>query len=167
MKCPYCEGTAHVVDTREAAGVIRRRRHCDGCKKRFTTYERVALASLQVVKSDGRREDFDREKLLRGLRIACVKRPVSADTLDRIANEIENSLQQGGRSEIPSKQVGEMVMDRLRVLDDVAYVRFASVYRRFTDLVVLAEEISRLREQKDREEEHKRQLPLDLSQPDR
>lgn len=162
MKCPYCEGTAHVVDTREASGVIRRRRECGGCTRRFTTYERVALASLQVVKSDGRREDFDRDKLVRGLRIACVKRPVAADTIERIANEIENGLQQSGRSEVPSKMVGELVMDRLRTLDDVAYVRFASVYRRFTDLVVLAEEIERLRQQKGRDEEQKRQLALDL-----
>lgn len=166
MKCAYCEGTAHVVDTRETGGVIRRRRECDACKRRFTTYERIALASLQVVKSDGRREDFDREKLLRGLRIACVKRPVSADTLDRITNEIESSLQQSGKSEIPSKQVGEIVMDRLRTLDDVAYVRFASVYRRFTDLVVLAEEIERLRDRKEREEERKKQLSLDLERSD-
>lgn len=155
-----------MVDTRETGGVIRRRRECDACKRRFTTYERIALASLQVVKSDGRREDFDREKLLRGLRIACVKRPVSADTLDRIANEIESSLHRTGKSEVPSKQVGELVMDRLRTLDDVAYVRFASVYRRFTDLVGLAEEIERLRDQKERAEERKRQLSLDLERSD-
>ncbi len=162
MKCPYCDGTAHVVDTREGQGTIRRRRECETCHKRFTTYERVAQIVVQVVKSDGRREDFDREKLLRGLKLAFVKRTVSADAVERIASEIESSLAQSGKNEISSKKIGELVMDRLRGTDEVAYVRFASVYRRFTDLVVLAEEIDRLRESKLRDEERKRQLALDL-----
>lgn len=162
MRCPYCSEASHVVDTREVSSAIRRRRECDGCLQRFTTYERIAAANLQVVKSDGRREDFDREKLIRGLRLACVKRPVSADTIESIAGDIEGQLFRLGRSEVPGELVGELVMVRLRELDDVAYVRFASVYRRFTDLEVLAEEIERLRESKLSTEERKHQMALGL-----
>lgn len=162
MKCPFCAAPSHVVDTREVASAIRRRRECDGCGRRFTTYERVAAANLQVVKSDGRREDFDREKLTRGLRLACAKRPVPADTIEAIASDIESQLYRLGRTEVESTVIGEMVMERLRALDDVAYVRFASVYRRFTDLEVLADEIERLRESKLLAEERKRQLALEL-----
>lgn len=162
MKCPYCHGSSHVVDTREVAMAIRRRRECDGCRQRFTTYERVAAANIQVVKADGRREDFDRDKLVHGLRLACVKRPISADTVEALAGDIETQLYQLGKTEVPSEVLGELVMARLRTLDDVAYVRFASVYRRFTDLEVLSDEIERLRESKRREEEHKRQLALGL-----
>ncbi len=162
MKCPYCAAPSHVVDTREVSSAIRRRRECDGCRQRFTTYERVAAANLQVAKSDGRREDFSRDKLVRGLRLACVKRPVSADTVEAIASDIESQLYRLGKSEIRSEVVGELVMERLRALDDVAYVRFASVYRRFTDLEVLADEIERLRESKLLAEERKRQLALGL-----
>jgi transcriptional repressor NrdR len=162
MRCPFCNGASHVVDTREVSNAIRRRRECDQCQKRFTTYERIAAANLQVVKSDGRREDFDREKLIHGLHLACVKRPVSADTIETIAGDIEAQLFRVGRSEVPSELVGELVMTRLRELDDVAYVRFASVYRRFTDLEVLADEIERLRASKLTAEERKRQLALGL-----
>ncbi len=162
MKCPYCAAPSHVVDTREVAGAIRRRRECDGCKKRFTTYERVAAANLQVVKSDGRREDFNRDKLTHGLRLACAKRPVPADTTESIASEIESRLYRLGKSEVESSVIGEMVMEKLRTLDDVAYVRFASVYRAFADLEVLADEIDRLRETKQIAEERKRQLALGL-----
>lgn len=150
------------MDTREVSDAIRRRRECDHCRQRFTTYERVSGTNLQVVKSDGRREDFQRDKLLRGMRIACVKRPVPADELDRIAAEIEAQLYRLGKSEVHSAVVGEMVMERLRALDDVAYVRFASVYRRFTDLEVLADEIERLRLTKQREEELRQQMQLGL-----
>jgi len=162
MRCPFCSGASHVVDTREVATSIRRRRECDGCQQRFTTYERIAAANLQVAKADGRREDFDREKLTRGLRLACVKRPVSADTIEGIVGDIEAQLFRLGRSEVPSELIGEMVMARLRELDDVAYVRFASVYRRFTDLEVLADEIERLRSTRMSAEERKRQLALGL-----
>jgi len=162
MRCPFCAGTSHVVDTREVSEAIRRRRECDRCAQRFTTYERISGANLQVVKSDGRREDFDREKLTRGMRLACVKRPVSVDTLERIASDIEGHLYRLGRSEVPSGVIGELVMERLQALDDVAYVRFASVYRRFTDLDVLADEIERLRLSKQREEELRGQLQLGL-----
>jgi transcriptional repressor NrdR len=162
MKCPYCSATSHVVDTREVSQAIRRRRQCEECQRRFTTYERVAAANLQVVKNDGRREDFDRDKLLRGLRLACAKRAVSTDTVEAIATDIETQLYRLGKSEIGSAVIGELVMQRLRSLDDVAYVRFASVYRRFTDLEVLADEIERLRDSKLRAEERKRQLQLGL-----
>lgn len=162
MKCPYCEGASHVVDTREVAHAIRRRRECAACRQRFTTYERVAATNLKVVKSDGRREDFDRDKLVLGLQLACAKRPVSADTIEEIAAEIEGRLYRMGSSEVPSAVIGELVMDALRGMDDVAYVRFASVYRHFTDLEVLAEEIERLRLSKERDEERKRQMALEL-----
>lgn len=162
MRCPFCNSASHVVDTREVSSAIRRRRECDLCRQRFTTYERIAAANLQVVKGDGRREDFDREKLIHGLRLACVKRPVSTDTLENIAGDIEAQLFRLGKSEVPSELVGEMVMDRLRGLDDVAYVRFASVYRRFTDLEVLSDEIDRLRASKLSAEERKHQLALGL-----
>jgi transcriptional repressor NrdR len=162
MKCPFCSATSHVVDTREVSSAIRRRRECDLCQQRFTTYERIASANLQVVKGDGRREDFDREKLMRGLRLACVKRPVSADTIEIIASDIEGQLFRLGRNEVPSELIGELVMERLRELDDVAYVRFASVYRRFTDLEVLADEIERLRASKLSAEERKHQMTLGL-----
>lgn len=162
MKCPYCHGSSHVVDTREVTTAIRRRRECEQCSQRFTTYERVAAANIQVAKADGRREDFDRDKLIRGLRLACVKRPVPADLIEALASDIETQLYQLGKNEVPSDVVGELVMVRLRELDDVAYVRFASVYRRFTDLEVLSDEIERLRESKLREEAQKRQLALGL-----
>jgi transcriptional repressor NrdR len=162
MKCPFCGSGSHVVDTREVSEAIRRRRECDTCAQRFTTYERVSGANLQVVKSDGRREDFQRDKLLRGMRLACAKRPVSADDLEHIAADIESQLYRLGRSEVPGSVIGEMVVERLRAVDDVAYVRFASVYRRFTDLEVLADEIERLRVAKQREEELRQQLHLGL-----
>ena len=162
MKCPFCTGPSHVVDTREVSEAIRRRRECDACTQRFTTYERVSAANLQVVKGDGRREDFSREKLVHGLRLACAKRPVSSDAVESIAADIESQLYRLGRSEVPSEVIGELVMERLRTLDEVAYVRFASVYRRFTDLGVLAEEIERLREAKNREQVQRDQMALDL-----
>jgi len=162
MKCPFCAGPSHVVDTREVSEAIRRRRECDGCRQRFTTYERVSAANLQVVKGDGRREDFSRDKLVHGLRLACAKRPISTDAVEGIAADIEGQLYRLGRSEVPSEVIGELVMDRLQSLDDVAYVRFASVYRRFTDLGVLADEIERLREMKERERAQRDQMALDL-----
>lgn len=160
MRCPFCQQSSHVIDTREVTQAIRRRRECENCGQRFTTYERVASANLQVVKADGRREDFDRDKLIKGTRLASVKRPIAADTLEQLAAEVEGRLYQLGKNEVPSELVGELVMERLRRLDDVAYVRFASVYRRFADLEVLVDEIDRLREAKTREAEAKRQMRL-------
>ena len=162
MKCPYCQGSSHVVDTREVAVAIRRRRQCNACKQRFTTYERVAATNLQVIKSDGRREEFNRDKLVTSMQMACAKRPVSQDTLDHIATDIESQLYRMGRTEVPSEVIGEMVMTHLRELDDVAYVRYSSVYRRFADLEVLADEIDSLRESKTLAEQRKRQIPMEL-----
>lgn len=136
MKCPNCNHPEDkVTDSREikdGAGV-RRRRECLACGFRFTTYEYVEAEALMVLKKDGRREAFDREKLRRGIRIACAKRPISADVIVQIAVEVEEKCHEFGTREIPAEKIGEMVMAKLRPLDEVAYIRFASVYRRFRD----------------------------------
>jgi transcriptional repressor NrdR len=163
MKCPFCEASnARVIDTREVSDGIRRRRECQECRQRFTTYERIARVNLLVVKRDQSRQSFDRDKLLESMQAACSKRPVSADALEDAAREIEAELYAMGRSEVDSLTVGELVMDRLRQIDDVAYLRFAAVYRRFTDVERMVEEIDALRELKRREEELKKQLQLPL-----
>lgn len=137
MKCPYCgQDNDKVIDTRSPDGgdATRRRRECLACGRRFTTVERVEVALPAVIKSDGRREAFNREKILRGLRTACAKRPISVATLEGIADAVERAAANTGQSEIRSTAVGSMVMQRLRELDDIAYIRFASVYRRFEDV---------------------------------
>ncbi len=137
MMCPFCnEAESKVIDSRssEDGAVIRRRRECTACKKRFTTYERVEERPLLVVKKGGEREQFDRGKIINGITRACEKRPVSSEEIENIVNKIETDLRDLNDREISSRAIGEMVMDRLRELDDVAYVRFASVYRQFTDL---------------------------------
>lgn len=145
MPCPFCGAEdTRVIDTRQVGDAIRRRRECQGCRQRFTTYERVAKASIMVVKRDGRREEFDREKLYEGLRRACAKRPISTEALDQLVDQIENRLCSLGQSEVPSRAIGEMVMERLKDLDGVAFVRFASVYRSFTDLEDLKREVDGL-----------------------
>ncbi len=134
MRCPFCgEMEDRVIDSRVSreGEVIRRRRECVACTRRFTTYERVEEMLPLVVKKDGRRETFDRVKILTGLKKACEKRPVSADSLERIVDRIEARLQEEGRKEVPSREIGEAVMAELQSLDAVAYVRFASVYREF------------------------------------
>jgi len=147
VKCPSCQhnGT-RVVDSRPADEVrsIRRRRECEKCLYRFTTFERVEESPLVVVKKEGTREEFSREKILRGLIRACEKRPVSVDQLEEITHEIERSLRNDGHVEVDSDKVGEMVMDRLSKIDDVAYVRFASVYRQFKDINVFLDELKDL-----------------------
>lgn len=161
MHCPYCNNPeSKVIDTRESEEAIRRRRECFHCNRRFTTYERVAQTSLMVIKQDGRREPFNRQKLRDGLVKACAKRPVPMPRIDTLVDDIEMSLHALGTSEVDSQHIGQLVMDRLRILDDVAYVRFASVYRKFADLDALAGEIQRLRERKQREEEAKAQYKL-------
>jgi transcriptional repressor NrdR len=163
MRCPFCEASnARVIDTREVSDGIRRRRECQQCRQRFTTYERIARVNLLVVKRDQSRQSFDREKLLMSIQSACSKRPVSADALEDAARDIEAELYAMGRSEVDSLTIGELVMERLRQVDDVAYVRFASVYRRFTDVDHMVEEIDALRERKRREQELKNQMPLPL-----
>ena len=137
MLCPYCqEIESKVIDSRssEDGSAIRRRRECMVCKRRFTTYERVEEKPLLVIKKGGYREQFDRNKLLNGLYRACEKRPVSSETIEKIVSSIEAELQDNNDREVSSMVVGEMVMDKLRSLDEVAYVRFASVYRQFTDV---------------------------------
>ena len=153
MQCPYCGKKSRVVDTRSAGEGVRRRRECQICGRRFTTYERVAPIRVMVVKADGRREEFDRDKLMAGVRKASAKRPVSSEAIDDMVSGIEGELYSRGEREVPSRVIGEMVMERLRGLDDVAYVRFASVYRRFADVESLAQEIEELIERKKREGE--------------
>lgn len=144
---------SRVVDSRLAAGgtVTWRRRECDGCKRRFTTYERVEHTLPTVVKKDGEREPFDRQKVLRSLRIACNKRPVSADALEEHAEALERELAESGEKEVPSLVIGERVMGRLKTLDDVAYVRFASVYKSFRDIDEFMVEMGKLVRSRDAE----------------
>ena len=147
MRCPYCASTEDkVVDTRpsEDEQMIRRRRECIACSRRFTTYERVEEALPMVVKKDGRREPYDRAKLLGGLRKACEKRPVSIDELDLVADAIERTLRELGDNELPSPKIGDAVLSRLRDLDDVAYLRFASVYLSLKDAEEIMHEVQRL-----------------------
>ena len=136
-----------VVDSRESreGDVIRRRRECARCERRFTSYEKIEAPAFVVVKRDQRREPYDREKLMRGLQIACRKRPVPQAELERIADLIESSMQDSGEREISSQALGTLIMDRLRDLDPVAYVRFASVYRRFEDVDAFVKELHRLK----------------------
>jgi transcriptional repressor NrdR len=145
MKCPYCSFDTKVVDKRESEeNATRRRRECLKCKKRFTTYERVELSPLIVIKKDGRRERFSREKVKLGLLKACEKRPVPESDIEKVVNEIESKLKNMDKTEIESKVIGGLVMEKLKKLDKVAYIRFASVYREFTDLSSFEEELKKL-----------------------
>ena len=147
MKCPYCGyAESKVIDSRpaEEGSTIRRRRECLACRKRFTTYEIIERLPLVVVKRDGSRQSFDRVKVINGLVRACEKRPVALSQLENIADEIENELQGALEREISTAEIGEMVMDRLKDLDEVAYVRFASVYRQFKDINTFMEELTKL-----------------------
>lgn len=148
MRCPFC-GTLdnRVIDSRlsQAGEVTRRRRECDACGRRYTTYERVERALPLIVKKDGQRQPFDRSKLLAGLQRACVKRPVSAEAIERLLDQVERMLADGGTQEVPSAVLGEHVLTALRELDEVAYVRFASVYRDFQDVGEFVQELDRLK----------------------
>lgn len=145
MNCPYCGyHDSRVMDSREVNEGIRRRRQCLGCGARFTTYERIQPVSLFVIKKDNRREVFNREKMLSGMRKACEKRPLPTDVVDRLADEIEAELYNSGRAEIPGTMIGDAVMRRLKDLDHIAYIRFASVYREFADITALKQEIDTL-----------------------
>lgn len=145
MNCPYCgHRDSKVVDSRDVNDGVRRRRQCLQCSSRFTTYERLQPASLFVIKKDQRREEFSQEKLLTGMRKACDKRPLPSGTVDRLADDIEAELYQMGKTEIPSAVIGDMVMARLKGLDHIAYIRFASVYREFADITTLKEEVDTL-----------------------
>ncbi|EUJ33262.1 transcriptional regulator NrdR [Listeria floridensis FSL S10-1187] len=149
MKCPSCKynGT-RVVDSRPAddGNSIRRRRECENCGFRFTTFEKIEESPLIVVKKDGAREEFARDKVRRGLIRACEKRPVSVEKLEEVVSEVEHELRGLGESEIPSDLIGEKVMDKLAKIDEVAYVRFASVYRQFKDINVFVNELKELME---------------------
>jgi transcriptional repressor NrdR len=147
VKCPFCAHLEDKVIDSRAAGtgeVIRRRRECEACNRRFTTYERVEDVLPTVVKKDGRREPFDRQKLVRGLRIACSKRPVSVERVEAVADAIEREVQEAERREVLASELGDRVMSHLRTLDEVAYVRFASVYRSFRDVDEFLQELGKL-----------------------
>ena len=147
MKCPYCGyDETQVIDTRETENleVTRRRRECAKCSKRFTTYERVEEADIIVVKKDGRRERFERQKLLNGILKACEKRPISLEKIEKLVDEIESDLRKRDSVEVESKVIGELAIKKLKNLDKVAYIRFASVYREFKDLDMVEEELEKL-----------------------
>jgi transcriptional repressor NrdR len=149
VRCPFCGADEdRVVDTRSSqeGRAVRRRRECEACGKRFTTYESVELFPRQVVKRDGRREPYDRQKLLFGIVTACTKRPVNIDTIEAIVERIEQRLEESGRVEVESRWLGEQVMAELQETDEVAYVRFASVYRQFKDVTEFMNELRGLRE---------------------
>lgn len=155
MKCTQCQSDdIKVIESRDVAGgqAIRRRRMCNGCGHRFTTYERLERPQLVVVKKDGTRELFNRAKLLAGLYRACEKTPVTSLELEQVVDSIEQELYAGGESEVKSTRVGEMVMDQLARLNEVAYVRFASVYRRFKDIASFEQELSLVKQGKHRSE---------------
>jgi len=147
MRCPQCgERDTRVVDSRDLddAATIRRRRECGSCSLRFTTYERIEAARLVVVKRDGTRQEFDREKLASGLRKALTRRPIPASAADQAADEIEATLRSEGMTEVPSSRIGQLAMAKLRDLDQIAYIRFASVYQSFEDLEALKREVDAL-----------------------
>jgi transcriptional repressor NrdR len=148
MHCPYCHhDDSKVLDTtHDSHGGIRRRRECQHCGQRFSSYERPILATPLIVKQDGTREGFDREKLERGIRIACAKRPVSATDIERLVGQVEAELQKMGKSEVSSRVVGDLVINGLKELDQIAYIRYAIVYLRLDDLHALRDEIDRLLE---------------------
>jgi len=145
MNCPYCgHYDSKVTDSRDVSDGVRRRRQCLSCGARFTTYERLQPASLFVIKKDERREEFDRNKLLSGIRKACEKRPLPTGAIDKLVDDIEVELYRLGKAEIPSELIGDMVIERLKRLDYIAYIRFASVYREFADITTLKEEVDSL-----------------------
>ena len=147
MKCLYCShNETQVIDSRDSDDVssVRRRRICMKCEKRFTTYERADVIDLVVIKKDDSREQFDRNKVLVGLKRACEKRPISMETIKEVTDEIEQALRKYETTEIPSKVIGEMIIKKLKVLDKVAYIRFASVYREFEDVESFEKEVQKL-----------------------
>lgn len=165
MRCPYCQQTEdRVVDTRTSreGRAIRRRRECLRCSRRFTTYEYVEERPLQVIKRDGSGEEYDRRKLLRSIELSCAKRAIARSQVEELVDEIEDELARASRDEVHSYAIGELVMERLKALDHVAYVRFASVYRNFQDIDEFEEELRavRLRREQDALSESQSELPL-------
>jgi transcriptional repressor NrdR len=144
MQCPYCgQPDSRVVDTRATGDSIRRRRECQSCRKRFTTYEQISEALL-IVKRDGRREPFDRFKLLQGLRIACAKRPIAMTDIERVVSQIEEHLFSLGKAEVRSEVIGQLILEKLKELDPLAYIRYAIVYMEMEDVQALRQELDRL-----------------------
>jgi len=163
MRCPACgRPDSRVLDSRpvQEQRTIRRRRECEACGSRFTTYERVEEPPLVVVKKDRRREAFDTQKIIRGLVRACERRPVTMNQIQDLASQVEREIRRRGHDEIPSRTIGELVMDKLKALDEVAYVRFASVYRQFTDLEEFGREVERLRGARNLSADNSRQQSL-------
>lgn len=163
MRCPYCHATEdRVVDSRSSreGGAVRRRRECVSCSRRFTTYEYVEERQLQAVKRDGTIESFDRRKLLRSIRLACVKRSITNEEIEALVADIEDDLLKRGIDEVETGLIGEMVMDRLKLRDHVAYVRFASVYRNFQDIDEFYEEIRELSARRSRDAQNRGQAEL-------
>lgn len=149
MKCPYCGNTrTRVIDTTRSERGIRRRRVCRSCEERFSTMERAIPATPLLVKRDGRREEFDRAKLLSGLRVACARRPVSADDLERLVDRVENHICEIGKAEVPSRTVGDLTIEELKALDPVSYIRYGIVYLGLEDLEAVRAEIDRLLEER-------------------
>jgi transcriptional repressor NrdR len=147
MKCPICKTSdSKVIDSRSSKDdfVIRRRRECENCQTRFTTYERVEKTPWKVIKKDGALEDYDREKIMRGILTACEKRPIKLSQIEDIVTDIDNQLEENYKREVNTKEIGELVMQRLQKIDEVAYIRFASVYRQFKDINHLLEEVNNL-----------------------
>jgi transcriptional repressor NrdR len=146
LNCPFCqkEETRVLDTTPDSKGGVRRRRECEHCHKRFSTYERTVTTLPLIIKQDGTREEFDRDKVIRGIRIACTKRPVSADQIEKIASGIETALKESTRQELPARVIGDMVIASLLELDQVAYIRYASVYLPLDDVKALRDEIDRL-----------------------
>lgn len=155
MKCPFCGYTeSRVKDSRDVGDAIHRRRECEQCKGRFSTYERVEKSQLMIIKRDQRREPFDRQKLFVGVSKACEKRPLSVAAIESAVEEIEQELYRQGKQELPSSVIGELVMERLRHMDKIAYIRFASVYRSFDDIETMLEELQDLLHRKQTEAEN-------------
>jgi len=147
MRCPYCGYMqSKVIDSRptDEGNSIRRRRECESCRKRFTTYEKIEDITIMVIKKDGTRELFDRDKIIKGILRACEKRPVALADVERAVADIESSISSSGASEVVSTKVGELVMEKLKELDEIAYVRFASVYRQFKDVNSFLEELEKI-----------------------
>jgi len=150
MRCPYCGSKqTRVVDTARKEHSIRRRRECKACERRFSTMERAILTTPLVVKRDGRREAFDRQKVLSGLRVACARRPVSADDLERVVDRVESHIRQLGKTEVPTRAIGDVVIEELKSLDPVSYVRYAIVYLGLEDLEEVRAEVNRLLEERE------------------
>jgi transcriptional repressor NrdR len=161
MKCPHCGySDSRVLDSRDTNDGIRRRRQCLSCNGRFTTYERFQQNVLFVIKKDNRREPFRKDKILAGIRKACEKRPIAGHVIEKIVDEIESELITQGKAEVPSSTIGDMVMEQLKNLDHIAYIRFASVYRDFADITRLKEEVDSLAETRVNEINPSQQLPL-------